>query len=219
MKKSVYSIVLSDHVVEAVDRMAALKGISRSALINSILASQLDCTTPEMQRQSVFSVVEQQMKDIFRIKAGTSDAMLFMYGTLRYKYCPSLRYSVELFREPDGDVIGKLSVSCRTKSTVLIEAMDEFFRLIIALELNACKTLSEIEGMYELTSGRMTRCILRGNCSSDEIGESISLYISCFDKVMQEHFAAMQCGLPGSLAAEMTVNSYSKVLQKYGMII
>ena len=38
MKKSVYSLVLSDDVVEAVDRAAYQNGLSRSAMVNQILA-------------------------------------------------------------------------------------------------------------------------------------------------------------------------------------
>ena len=38
MKKAVYSLVLSEDVVDAVDRMAYSRGTSRSNLINQILA-------------------------------------------------------------------------------------------------------------------------------------------------------------------------------------
>ena len=43
MKKSVYSLVLSDDVVAAVDRTAYQQGVSRSAMINQILAEYV-CT-------------------------------------------------------------------------------------------------------------------------------------------------------------------------------
>ena len=38
MKKSVYSLVLNDRVVEELDQLAYRQGTSRSALINRILA-------------------------------------------------------------------------------------------------------------------------------------------------------------------------------------
>ena len=41
MKKSVYSIVLADDVVEAIDEMAYSLGTSRSNLINQILAERV----------------------------------------------------------------------------------------------------------------------------------------------------------------------------------
>ena len=41
MKKAVYSLVLSEDVVEAVDRMAYASGTSRSNLINQLLAESV----------------------------------------------------------------------------------------------------------------------------------------------------------------------------------
>ena len=43
MKKSIYSLVLMDEVVEVVDRMAYAMHTSRSNLINQILAEHLSC--------------------------------------------------------------------------------------------------------------------------------------------------------------------------------
>ena len=47
MKKSVYSLVLMDDIVEAVDRVAYSQNTSRSNLINQILAEYLSLMTPE----------------------------------------------------------------------------------------------------------------------------------------------------------------------------
>jgi len=59
MKKSVYSIVLMNDVVAAVDELASRQGTSRSNLINQILAQHVCCTTPEMHMQSVFAAMKQ----------------------------------------------------------------------------------------------------------------------------------------------------------------
>ena len=58
MKKSVYSLVLSDDVVEAVDRAAYQNGLSRSAMVNQILADYVSYTTPEKRMREIFSQVE-----------------------------------------------------------------------------------------------------------------------------------------------------------------
>ena len=55
MKKSVYSLVLSDDVVEAVDRAAYQNGLSRSAMVNQILADYVSYTTPEKRMREIFS--------------------------------------------------------------------------------------------------------------------------------------------------------------------
>ena len=51
MSKSVYSLVLSDDVVAAVDRAAYALGSSRSNLINQILAEYVSFITPEKRRK------------------------------------------------------------------------------------------------------------------------------------------------------------------------
>ncbi len=219
MKKSVYSIVLMDDIVEAVDELAARQGMSRSAMINSILAGHLSCTTPEMQMQSVFSVLERQMNELFRIQTGASDAIMSMHSALRYKYRPALRYSVELLRAAEGDTVGWLRVSCRTKNTALLPAMDDFFRFIISLELVAEPDLSKQTGMYELAPGRMSRRILSRSHTAEEIGEGISLYVSQLDSMMQSYFSGLQDGIPVAVLRDKTRESLTRFMRQYGMVI
>ena len=47
MGKSVYSLVLMDEVVDAIDQMAYRNNTSRSNLINQILAEHVSLATPE----------------------------------------------------------------------------------------------------------------------------------------------------------------------------
>ena len=69
MKKNVYSLVLSDAVIAGIDRMAYSMGMSRSALINKILAEQISYVTPEMRINYIFGELEALMRDVesFRI--------------------------------------------------------------------------------------------------------------------------------------------------------
>lgn len=197
MKKSVYSIVLMDDVVAAIDELASRQGTSRSNLINQILAQHVCCTTPEMHMQSVFAVMEEQMNRLFRIETQASEAMLSMHSALRYKYRPSLKYSVELMREPTENQIGWLRISCRTQSKALLIAMEDFFRFWISMETSANSAFKKFTGMYELVPGRMTRCLLRNSeNTSEETGESISKYIGNFDSLIQMYFSGMQNGVP-----------------------
>ena len=56
MKKSVYSLVLMDDVVKAIDDMAYKLNTSRSNLINQILAEHVSFKTPESLIKDVFAV-------------------------------------------------------------------------------------------------------------------------------------------------------------------
>lgn len=200
MKKSVYSIVLMDDVVAAVDELASRQGTSRSNLINQILAQHVCCTTPEMHMQSVFAAMEEQMNRLFRIETQASEAMFSMHSALRYKYRPSLKYSVELMREPTENQIGWLRISCRTQSKALLMAMEDFFKLWISMETSVNSAFERFKGMYELVPGRMTRCLLRNSeKTSEEIGDSISKYIGNFDSLIQMYFSGMQNGIPSEM--------------------
>ena len=57
MGKSVYSLVLMDEVVDAIDQMAYRNNTSRSNLINQILAEHVSLATPEKRMKDVLSLI------------------------------------------------------------------------------------------------------------------------------------------------------------------
>ncbi len=192
LKKSVYSLVLSDEVVEAVDRMAYENGTSRSALINRILAEAVSYVTPEKRMSDIFSEIEQLMNSgSFQIQPQPSDAMLSIRSALRYKYKPVIRYSLELFRSFEK-TIGQLRVSFRTQSERLKSELTDFLRLWAELE-NSFVVRFFPEGIsYTIEDGRFTRTFRlpedKENCTNDEIARAISEYIKMFDEILKIYF-------------------------------
>ncbi len=71
MKRSVYSLVLMDDVVEAIDRLAYAQNTSRSNLINQLLAEHVRFVTPEKRMRDIFSQVERMIcgEDCFQVQA------------------------------------------------------------------------------------------------------------------------------------------------------
>ena len=61
MKKTLYSLMLSDEVVREVDALAHRMGTNRSNLINQILADYVSVTTPERRINDIFRAVEQML--------------------------------------------------------------------------------------------------------------------------------------------------------------
>ena len=127
MKKSVYSIVLMDDVIRAVDEQAYRLGTSRSNLINQILAAHLSCVTPEMRMQEIFSSISQMINSRFQVQQQRSDSLMTLRSALEYKYRPTINYRVELVRAPDN-YIGTLRVHIRTQSSTLISLFSNFFQ-------------------------------------------------------------------------------------------
>ena len=91
MKKSVYSLVLMDDVVQAIDEMAYSMNTSRSNLINQILAERVSFVTPEMRMQRIFSQIENLMNSSFQLLEQPSDAMLSIKSPLKYKYKTTIK--------------------------------------------------------------------------------------------------------------------------------
>ena len=134
MNKSVYSLVLSDEIVQEIDRMAYEMGQSRSAMINQVLADYVRYTTPEKRMREVFSAIEQMLLgSAFEPQLQPSESMFSLRSALDYKYNPSVRYSVELYKNA-RPLLGELRVSVRSQNSTLVLAMLQFFKLWTRIE-------------------------------------------------------------------------------------
>ena len=58
MKKAMYSLMLSEKVVEEIDRLAEKEGTNRSNLVNQILAEYVSVITPEKRISDIFDKIE-----------------------------------------------------------------------------------------------------------------------------------------------------------------
>ena len=129
MKKSLYSLSLMDSVVAEIDRLAARQGTSRSNLVNQILADYASMMTPEKRIDSIFRRIETlaQQGDLIPYFTPNQRTMS-LKSSLEYKYRPTIRYELQLYRVPEG-AIGELSVVFRTQSQALLSEIDAFLRL------------------------------------------------------------------------------------------
>ena len=189
MKKTLYSLMLSDDVVRAVDELAHSLGTNRSSLINQILADYVSITTPERRINDIFQAIEQMLAPSRELVPFFSPRALTMSlkSSLEYKYRPTVKYEVQLFRSTDGP-LGELSVVFRTQSAALIEAMTQFFRLWKHTEDRLLAPLISEELDYALYDGKFVRTIAvpRGrDVTADEVAEALSDYIKLFDRLMK----------------------------------
>lgn len=192
MKKTLYSVLLDEGVVREIDRLAHRNGLSRSSLVNQILAEYVDMTTPERRIGDVFRAMEDLLRpDTELVPFFAPNAMtMSMKSALDYKYRPTVKYAVEL--QPSGDsTIGELSVIFRTQSASLLEAMDRFFRLWKRTEdlYLAPRLGREIQcALYENRYVRQLAAPTK-DCSVDELAETISGYVRMIDRLMKGYLA------------------------------
>ena len=207
VNKSVYSLVLADDVVEAIDRLAYSMNTSRSNLINQILAERVQLLTPEKRMREIFSKIEQLMDSRFQTLNQPSDAMMSIKSPLRYKYKPTIRYSIELSRDFHGKV-GRLKVSFRTQSTQLISRLEEKY----------LSYLFTTGVPYETAEGRFTRDFYappQSELTDEDIANAIGDYISCMDSCIQLYF---DNAAEPETAARKVSEMYERYLKK-GVVV
>lgn len=216
MERNVYSLVLAPEVVAQVDKLAYEKNTSRSNLINQILAEYFAFPTPEMRMKSIFDSVEQMMAELesFQVQFQPSDAMISIRSALRYRYNPTIRYVLELYRDCDP-AVGQLRVSARTQSSSLIQVLTEFFRFWAKLEVRLIGSyFPEEMQFFQIENGKFTREFLMPAAeemqSNEGIANAIGDYIQLFDVSLKQYFANLDDPETAAAVAEQNYKSHLK---------
>lgn len=187
MAKTVYSIVLDDEVVRAVDALAGSQGLSRSAAINRILAQHVQMDTAEQRIQDVFAVLEQMAQGSALQLLSSSDAQMQLRSPLRYKYNPNVKYQIELYGG-DPDALGMFRAGMRTQNSALLDCLDSFFQLWVQLEPRYLPRPEQLR--YRLERGRLLRVLRHtgAGTTADTLGEALSEYVNLFDRCLKTYF-------------------------------
>lgn len=188
MKRSVYSLVLMDDVVEAIDELAYSLHMSRSNLINQILAEKVALVTPEQRLQRVFDQLSEYLKPYshFQIQNQAADHMYSIKSVLRYKYNPTIRYSVYLMQQ-EGKFVGQLRIISRTQSEVLYYYLDAFFKLWCYVENEWFQALWEVEeGTKWLRTFQLEA--FQGASKEKQLASVLSRYIKALDDGLKIYF-------------------------------
>lgn len=217
MEKNIYSLVLSDSVVEAVDDLARAAGLSRSAMINQILAERVAYITPEMRLREILSVVQRSMNDGFYFMEQPSAGTLSWRTALKYRYKPTVRYSVEIFSR-GGKKAGELRVSFRTQNVQLLNDLMGFFRCWAGLEQRYIAGKLSQDMIYTIDNGRFTRTLNmpRNDITDEMLGQAVADYMAMFDNAMKEYFSFLPGEKQAAVAAE---RSYVAALRNQKVII
>ena len=194
MKKSVYSLVLSDEVVREVDKLAYKFNTNRSGMINEILAEYLSLITPESRIKQIISSLENSISEstAFKIQPSSTDATFVVKSALHYKYNPVIKYSVALYKN-NKNHFGCIKAGIRTQNETLISFMNKFFILFNKIEMNFINFPDNL--YHEISAGRLTRNFRVGtnNRIDDKLmGTSISAYIDNLDKMIKYYFSDLE---------------------------
>lgn len=190
MEKSLYSLMLMDRVVSEIDKIALRENTNRSNLVNQILAEYVSLMTPEKRIDNIFKSIEKLISDTSELVpfVAPNQLTMSMKSSLEYKYRPTIKYSVQLYRVPNG-AIGELNVNFRTQSSALLLDITKFFRLWKRLEDTYIANYYAADAIrYELYDNKLVRTIAvpkTRNYTNEELGHAISSYIKMFDELMK----------------------------------
>lgn len=216
-EKSIYSLVLSDEVVEAVDRLARSSGLSRSAMVNQLLAERVCCVTPEMRLKSITSAIRSAVGDEFYLMEQPSAATVACKTALKYRYKPTLRYSVEVYGAGNKRA-GELRVTVRTQSEQLYSDLSGFFRCWTALEQKYIADKLTQDITFAIEPGRFTRTLNMPpqGISDEELGQAVADYMAALDEAMKHYFSKLPDREHAQAAAE---SSYRNSIVRQKVII
>lgn len=210
MKKTVYSLVLSEDVVAEIDRLAYHKGTNRSNMINQILAEYVSYVTPEKRMRDIFGRLEALLdgRDSFHVQLTQSDSLFSLRSALDFKYNPTVRYSVELYRTPSPEgALGELRVALRTQNSTLLLYLMQFYKLWNRVEENIfggpvhCRLEDGGKYLRQLRLHAIVKGADANSAGSETLGELIAAYIRTFDAALKAYFYHLSA--PSAAVAEV----------------
>jgi len=190
MSKSLYSLILNDDVVALVDRLASYNGLSRSSMVEKLLADAVEYETPEIRATSIFDEIQRIINESrnMRYLPQSSQYMASIVSALDYRYNPAIKYSFELF--PQSDHLGQLRVTLRTQNEILINYITDFYRYYIYLE----KTYYNPNCIHLFDGMKFTRLFdfPTTQITTKELAEKLTKYVNDFDKLINIYFNNLQ---------------------------
>ncbi len=190
MKKTMYSLMLAEEVVQKIDRLACEQGTNRSNFINQILAEYVSLTTPEKHVSNIFDRIETLIgkADGFLFYSQPNDMTMSIKSSLQYHYRPTIRYEVEMYRMPEN-TIGQLKIIFRTQSPELLVGLTRFFKLWMRLEDIYIKHFFPENAIrYGIENGKFLRTFAipdDAEYSEEQIAQAIGNYIAAFDEMLK----------------------------------
>lgn len=211
MQKTLYSLILMDEVVQAVDKLAGECAVSRSSLINRILAERLNVMTPELCKEQIF----EEAKQVFISQRGLNilpitTNILSVRSVLPFKYNPAIKYKIELFDATAETCTGMISVHTRTQNETLLSQLHIFFELWSQLELTCIlERFPSVRIQHDIKSGQIQRPIqllAEQSITLSDIGRTIGEYVLLLRDTLSIYFSATD---------GIDMMTYSKMRDRY----
>lgn len=137
MSKQIYSLVLSEQVIDKIDREALIRGSNRSQIINDLLCKAFDISTPDIKMNQVMDLMTASFKDVGSLQmiSASHGNTLQLRTSVAYKYNPKLKYVIEMTGKT-GPIFAKLRIYSRTTSETFLQSLVMYFGYLTDFEEN-----------------------------------------------------------------------------------
>jgi hypothetical protein len=199
MSRSMYSLILSDRVVEAIDREAYRQQCNRSRMIERILAQHMGIETKEAQVRDMMEEIARQLSLLDRIQVlPNREARSLVYqAPVRFKYNPTLKYRLE-WQEAGGGYRAVLKIVSRTTSRPLADALETFFLNMNQWEREYAPFVQGENRLYR-NEGKGTiqfvKTIYAGPAAYEGMSQLLSRYLVMLNEAMEAYFSSDDEGL------------------------
>lgn len=185
MTKNIYSLLLSENSVRAIDKIAAKRNMSRSAVIDEILSRYTGTENSDNFFREIWSETESLFSraETMKFVNNAQTNMAQVITSLPYKYNPKVRYTLELSDEPD--VLCYVTLNTRTQNPLLSAVFGTFYARLAQLEDKYLDNVSAkmLDGKYvSVLHGQLSR--------THETSLQITEYILTLDGMLR----AFICG-------------------------
>lgn len=194
MSRSLYSLILSDAVVEAIDREAYQQQCNRSRLIERILAEYTGVETREAQVREMMDEIARMLsaQKHIQVLPNRETQSLVYQAPIRFKYNPTLRYRLE-WQELNGENQAVLKILSRTTSRLLTDALEDFFLNMNQWEADYAPFMQGENRLYR-NEGKGTiqfvKILYVGSLAYEEVSRWISQYLQVLNTAIEQYFSS-----------------------------
>lgn len=190
MSKQIVSLVLSNQVIEKIDREALIRSSSRSQVINDILCQSFGVWTPDLKMNRVMDLMTETFKGVetMQMVSATHGSTLQLRTTVAYKYNPKLKYVVEMSGR-EHPLLANLKIYSRTTSEPFLQCLMMFFGYISDFEESVAPSIGLRQVLSKGYAYEDNKFIKRFECdwTTKEVeAESIAAYLSSYIQFLDD---------------------------------
>lgn len=190
MSKQIYSLVLSEQVVEKVDREALIRGISRSQIINDLLCQSFGVWTPDLKMNRVMDLMTEAFRDLDNLQmvSATHGNTLQLRTSVSYKYKPKLKYVLEMSGKSQP-LLANLRIYSRTTSEPFLQCLVMFFGFISDFEESIAPQIGLRQVLSTGYAYEDNKFVKRFECdwtTTDVGAEAIAAYLISYIQFLDE---------------------------------